>query len=189
MAFTQPSLPYAPNALEPSIDLRTMEIHHGKHHAAYVKNLNVSIDGRPDLEAMTIEDLCRNLDPVPDPIRIAVRNNGGGHFNHSLFWTIMGPSSGGAPTDALADAIGGAFGDFGTFKEKFSAAAARRFGSEDFRIIDNPLMCDGDGPINLVRKWYSQFMTDIDDVREDQTRAREHVTMEGPTVEEVIASM
>lgn len=129
MAFTHPSLQYAPDALEPSIDLRTMEIHHGKHHATYVKNLNVSIDGKPDLESMTIEDLCGNLDQVPDPIRMAVRNNGGGHFNHSLFWTIMGPSSGGAPTDALADAISGAFGDFEAFKEKFGNAGVRRFGS------------------------------------------------------------
>lgn len=124
MAFTLPSLPYAFNALEPHIDARTMEIHHGKHHNAYVTNLNAAIAGKPE-EALSIEEICANISKYP----MAVRNNGGGHYNHSLFWTIMGPNAGGAPTGALADAINAAFGSFDEFKTKFNAAGTTRFGS------------------------------------------------------------
>lgn len=124
MAFTLPSLPYAFNALEPHVDARTMEIHHGKHHNAYVTNLNAAIAGT-DAEKLSIEDICKNISKYP----VAVRNNGGGHYNHSLFWTIMGPNAGGTPTGALADAITTSFGSFDEFKTKFAAAGAGRFGS------------------------------------------------------------
>lgn len=124
MAFTLPALPYANNALEPYIDAKTMEIHHGKHHNAYVTNLNAAIAGKPE-ESLSIEEICKNISRYP----AAVRNNGGGHYNHSLFWTIMGPNAGGAPTGALADAINAAFGSFDEFKTKFAAAGATRFGS------------------------------------------------------------
>lgn len=124
MAFTLPELPYAFNALEPHIDARTMEIHHGKHHNAYVTNLNNAIAGT-DAEKMSIEDICKNISKQP----VAVRNNGGGHYNHSLFWTILSPKGGGKPTGALGDAINAAFGSFDEMKTKFNAAAAGRFGS------------------------------------------------------------
>lgn len=124
MAFTLPALPYAPAALEPHIDSRTMEIHHGKHHNAYVTNLNNAIAGKPE-ESMSIEEICRNISKHP----VAVRNNGGGHYNHSLFWTLMAPNAGGAPTGALGDAINAAFGTFEEFKTKFAAAGVGRFGS------------------------------------------------------------
>ncbi len=124
MAFTLPALPYAVDALEPHIDKMTMEIHHGKHHAAYVTNLNNAITGT-DLEKMSIEDICKNISKHP----MAVRNNGGGHYNHSLFWSIMSPNGGGAPTGELADAINTAFGNFEEFKTKFVNAGATRFGS------------------------------------------------------------
>ncbi|MCW5874245.1 MAG: superoxide dismutase [Anaerolineales bacterium] len=129
MAFTLPALPYDFNALEPHIDARTMEIHHGKHHQAYVNNLNAAIEKHPDLADKSLEDLLKDLNAVPEDIRTAVRNNGGGHFNHSLFWEVMSPSGGGEPTGALAEAINKAFGDFASFKEKFAAAAAGQFGS------------------------------------------------------------
>lgn len=123
MAFTLPALPYAFNALEPHIDARTMEIHHGKHHNAYVTNLNNAIAGT-DAEKLSIEDICKNISKYP----AAVRNNGGGHYNHSLFWTILGTGSS-APSGALAEAINAAFGSFDEFKTKFAAAATTRFGS------------------------------------------------------------
>ncbi len=123
MAFTLPALPYAFNALEPHIDARTMEIHHGKHHNTYVTNLNNALAGKPE-ENSSIEDICKNISKFP----VAVRNNGGGHYNHSFFWTILGPN-GGKPSGALADAINAAFGSFDEFKTKFAAAAAGRFGS------------------------------------------------------------
>lgn len=129
MAHEVPDLPYAFDALEPHIDARTMEIHHGKHHAAYVSKLNDAISGNADLEGKSIEELVSDLSAVPEGIRGAVRNNGGGHANHSLFWTIMSPNGGGAPTGDLAAAIDSAFGSFDAFKEKFAAAAATRFGS------------------------------------------------------------
>jgi Fe-Mn family superoxide dismutase len=129
MAFTLPKLPYDFNALEPHIDARTMEIHHDKHHQAYVNNLNTAIQKHPELESKSIEDLLKDLNAVPEDIRTAVRNNGGGHFNHSLFWEIMAPNAGGEPSGALADAINKAFGDFASFKEKFAAAGVGQFGS------------------------------------------------------------
>lgn len=129
MAHELPSLPYAHNALEPHIDARTMEIHHGKHHQAYINNLNNALSGHADLEAMSIEDLMKNLNLVPENIRTAVRNNGGGHANHSLFWPCMSPNGGGEPSGELASAINSAFGSFASFKEKFGQAGATRFGS------------------------------------------------------------
>ncbi len=149
MAFELPKLEYDYNALEPVIDARTMEIHHTKHHNAYVTNLNAAIAGT-DAEKMTIEDICKNISKFPMPIR----NNGGGHFNHSLFWTIMGPNAGGEPTGDLAAAITAAFGSFADFKTQFAAAATTRFGSgwawlivKEGKLVisstpnqDNPLM-------------------------------------------------
>jgi len=132
MAFTLPNLPYPHDALEPVIDKATMEIHHGKHHNAYVTNLNNAIAGKADLEKMSIEELCANLDKVPADIRGPVRNNGGGHYNHSLFWTLMAAPNkggGGEPTGALAEDINKAFGSFADFKTKFADAGVKRFGS------------------------------------------------------------
>jgi len=130
MAFTLPALPYAPDALEPHIDKATMEIHHGKHHQAYVTNLNKALESAPELATKSLEDLlANNLSAVPESIRTAVRNNGGGHWNHSLFWELMGPGKGGTPVGHLSSAINSAFGSFDEFKTKFAAAAAGRFGS------------------------------------------------------------
>ena len=129
MAYELPPLPYAKDALEPYIDAQTMEIHHGKHHAAYVANVNKALAGHPDLERKPIEELIRNLGAVPAEIRAPVRNNGGGHANHSMFWKILGPPAGGAPTCKLADDLKAAFGSFEAFKEKFEAAGVSRFGS------------------------------------------------------------
>jgi superoxide dismutase, Fe-Mn family len=159
MAHTLPPLPYPTNALEPHIDAQTMEIHHGKHHNAYVTNLNAALEKAPELQDKPLEELLRNLSSVPEAIRNAVRNNGGGHWNHSQFWPSMGPNGGGEPTGKLADAIRSAFGDFAKFKEAFNAAGAARFGSgwvwlvnENGRLAvtstpnqDNPLM-DGKAP-------------------------------------------
>jgi Fe-Mn family superoxide dismutase len=124
MAFELPKLPYEFASLEPHIDARTMEIHHGKHHQAYVTNLNNAVAGTP-AESMSIEDICRDISKYP----VAVRNNGGGHFNHDLFWKIMKPGGGGAPTGELGDAINSAFGNFEEFKSKFATAGTTRFGS------------------------------------------------------------
>ncbi len=150
MAFELPALPYAFDALEPHIDAQTMEIHHDKHHAAYVTNLNKALEGK-DGESKSIEDICKNISTYP----VAVRNNGGGHYNHSLFWTVIGPNAGGTPSGELAEAINAAFGSFEDFKTKFSEAGATRFGSgwawlsvaEDGKLVvsstpnqDNPLM-------------------------------------------------
>lgn len=149
MAFELPKLAYAYNALEPHVDAKTMEIHHSKHHQAYVTNLNNAIAGT-DAEKLSIEEICKNISKYPMP----VRNNGGGHFNHSLFWTIMGPNAGGEPTGDLATAINSAFGSFAEFKTQFAAAATTRFGSgwawlimKDGKLVisstpnqDNPLM-------------------------------------------------
>jgi Fe-Mn family superoxide dismutase len=129
MAHTLPSLPYAYNALEPHIDAQTMEIHHTKHHQAYVNNLNAALEKHPALQEVSLERLIGNLASVPDDIRDAVRNNGGGHANHSLFWTIMKPGGGGEPSGELAQAIQSTFGSFANFKDAFSKAAAGRFGS------------------------------------------------------------
>ena len=129
MAFELPPLPYATDALEPHFDKLTMEIHHGRHHKAYVDNLNKAIAGNAALEAKSLEALIGDLASVPDAIRGPVRNNGGGHWNHSFFWTILAPNAGGAPTGALADAINAAFGSFAEFQAKFEAAGLGRFGS------------------------------------------------------------
>ena len=129
MTFELPSLPYAYGDLEPSIDAMTMEIHHSKHHNAYVSNLNAALEKHPELAGKSLEGLVSELAGVPEDIRTAVRNNGGGHFNHSLFWTVMAPNGGGEPSGELASAIDGVFGDFASFKESFSKAAATRFGS------------------------------------------------------------
>ena len=129
MAHELPPLPYAFNALEPQIDARTMEIHHGKHHATYITNLNKALESAPTLQSKSAEDLIKDLNAVPENIRMAVRNNGGGHVNHTLFWTSMAPNAGGEPTGALADAIKKAFNDFASFKEKFNSAGLTRFGS------------------------------------------------------------
>lgn len=140
MAFTLPALPYAFNALEPHIDARTMEIHHGKHHNTYVTNLNNAVAGKPE-EKLSIEELCKNVSKHP----AAIRNNGGGHWNHSFFWTILGPNAGGNPSGAIGDAINSSFGSFDEFKTKFAAAAAGRFGSGWAWLI-----VDGSGKLQIT---------------------------------------
>jgi superoxide dismutase, Fe-Mn family len=129
VAFTVPPLPYSFDALEPYIDAKTMQIHHDKHHGAYVTNVNKALEGHPDLQSKSIDDLMKHLDAVPDNIRTAVRNNGGGHWNHSLFWPLMKKGAGGEPKGDLANAINSSFGSFAGFKEKFKGAAMGRFGS------------------------------------------------------------
>lgn len=181
MAHTLPDLPYAYDALEPTIDIRTMEIHHDKHHAAYVANLNKALEGNADLEAKSIDDLVKDLDAVPENIRGAVRNNGGGHWNHSFFWTIMGPDAGGAPSGDLAAAIDSAFGSLDGLKEKFTTAGMTRFGSgwawlsvKDGALVvssspnqDNPLM-DGSGtPILGLDVWEHAYYLNYQNRRPD----------------------
>src|ERR1700741_1627800 len=129
MAFELPALPYAHNALEPHIDTKTMEIHHGKHHQAYVTNLNAALEKHPELQSKSIEDLLKGINSVPEDIRTAVRNNGGGHYNHSMFWQIMGPNAGGQPTGTIAGAMTSWFGGFDEFKEEVKKAGVGRFGS------------------------------------------------------------
>ena len=136
MAHTLPALPYPTDALEPHIDKMTMEIHHGKHHQAYVTNLNAALDKHPELHAKSIEDLLKSINTVPEDIRPAVRNNGGGHANHSMFWQVMGPNAGGAPSGAIADAITGSFGGFDKLKEEVKKAGVGRFGSGWAWVID-----------------------------------------------------
>jgi Fe-Mn family superoxide dismutase len=137
MAHTLPPLPYPSDALEPYIDKQTMEIHHGKHHNAYVTNLNAALEKHPELQSKSVEDLLKGINTVPEDIRTAVRNNGGGHANHSMFWQIMGPKAGGAPSGPIADAINGSFGGFDKFKEEFKKAAGGRFGSGWAWVIAN----------------------------------------------------
>jgi Fe-Mn family superoxide dismutase len=166
MAYAVPDLPYGYDALEPHIDAQTMHIHHDKHHAAYVTNLNNALSGT-DLGNQSIESLCAQIEKVPESIRTAVRNNGGGHANHSLFWTVMGPKAGGQPAGALADAIKQDLGGFDAFKEAFTKAATTRFGSgwawlslapggklvvESTPNQDNPLM-QGNKPILGLDVW------------------------------------
>ncbi|MCC7418495.1 MAG: superoxide dismutase [Acidobacteria bacterium] len=184
MAYSLPPLPYPPDALEPHIDRQTMEIHHGKHHNAYVTNLNAALDKHPDLQSKSPEELIRNLNALPDAIRTAVRNNGGGHVNHTMFWQIMGPHAGGAPTGAIADAIGGAFGSFDAFKEQFAKAAAGRFGSgwawlvdqggtlsvESTANQDNPLM-EGKKPIFGIDVWEHAYYLKYQNRRPDYVAA------------------
>src|SRR2546430_6956113 len=167
MAYELPKLPYAYDALEPHIDARTMEIHHTKHHQAYITNVNNAIKGKADLENKSVEDLISNLSAVPEDIRTVVRNNGGGHANHSFFWKSMGPDAGGEPKGKLADDIKSAFGSFNDFKEKFGAAGVGRFGSGWAGVVknkegklgivlttkqDKPAM-DGNTPILGVDAW------------------------------------
>jgi superoxide dismutase, Fe-Mn family len=187
MSFTLPPLPYAANALEPHIDAKTMEIHHGKHHQTYVTNLNAAIDKAPDLKGKSIEQLLSGLSGVPEAVRTAVRNNGGGHWNHSLFWELMGPDAGGAPKGKLADAINSAFGDFEKFKEQFAAAAAGRFGSGWVWLLndggklsitsspnqDNPLM-DGKAPRSVLLGldvWEHAYYLNYQNRRPDYVKA------------------
>ncbi len=129
MAFQLPPLPYDFGALEPHIDAQTMEIHHDKHHQAYINNLNGAIEKHPELAGKSIEELLKDLNAIPEDIRTVVRNNGGGHYNHSLFWEVMGPAAGGEPTGAVGDGIKSAFGDYATFKETLTKAAVGQFGS------------------------------------------------------------
>ena len=145
MPFTLPALPYAYDALEPHIDARTMEIHHTKHHQAYVNNLNAALEKAPQLEGKSLDDLMRTINSVPEAVRTAVRNNGGGHWNHSQFWEWMGPKRGGEPSGRLGDAIKSSFGDFAKFKEQFAAAAAGRFGSGWAWLID-----EGNGKLSIT---------------------------------------
>ena len=145
MPFTLPALPYAYDALEPHIDARTMEIHHTKHHQAYVNNLNAALEKAPQLEGKSLDDLMRSINSVPEAVRTAVRNNGGGHWNHSQFWEWMGPKRGGEPTGRLADAIKSSFGGFAKFKEQFAAAAAGRFGSGWAWLVD-----EGNGKLSIT---------------------------------------
>jgi len=137
MAFTLPPLPYDFAALEPYIDAKTMEIHHGKHHQAYVNNLNAAIEKAPELASKSLDDLIRNVNKAPEAVRTAVRNNGGGHWNHSMFWQIMAPKAGGEPGGNLGNAIKSAFGDFAKFREQFNAAATGRFGSGWAWLVNN----------------------------------------------------
>jgi len=183
MAFELPSLPYAEDALEPHIDARTMGIHHGKHHAAYTGNLNAAIEGTA-LDGMSIEAILADLNAVPENIRTAVRNNGGGYANHNLFWQIMGPNGGGEPSGALADAINSAFGSFGDFQSAFSAAAATRFGSGWAWLVadggavsvtstpnqDTPLM-DGGTPILGIDVWEHAYYLNYQNRRPDYIAA------------------
>ena len=145
MPFTLPPLPYPNDALEPHIDARTMEIHHTKHHQTYVNNLNAALEKAPELQGKSLDDLMRSINSVPEAVRTAVRNNGGGHWNHSLFWQIMGPKQGGEPSGRLGDAIKRAFGDFAKFKEQFAAAGVGRFGSGWAWLID-----EGNGKLSIT---------------------------------------
>ena len=145
MPFTLPALPYAYDALEPHIDARTMEIHHTKHHQTYVNNLNAALEKAPQLEGKSLDDLMRGINSVPEAVRTAVRNNGGGHWNHSMFWEVMGPKQGGEPRGRIADAIKGSFGDFNKLKEQFAAAATGRFGSGWAWLID-----EGNGKLSVT---------------------------------------
>lgn len=185
MAHTLPPLPYPTNALEPTIDQQTMEIHHGKHHNAYVTNLNAAIAGNAELEGLSIEDLCKNINSVPEASRAAVRNNGGGHFNHTLFWNIMGPNAGGEPKGALADGINAAFGSFAAFKEAFVKAGTTRFGSgwawlvvKDGKLAitstpnqDNPLMDNSGTPILGCDVWEHAYYLKYQNKRPDYLAA------------------
>jgi Fe-Mn family superoxide dismutase len=185
MPFTLPPLPYEAGALEPHIDKMTMEIHHGKHHAAYVTNLNKALESAPDLAGKTIEELlANNCGSVPEAIRTAVRNNGGGHINHSMFWTIMGPKGGGAPVGHVAEAINATFGGFDKFKEKLAAAGMGRFGSGWAWLIasggklditstanqDSPVM-EGKHPVMGVDVWEHAYYLKYQNRRADYLAA------------------
>ena len=184
MAFTLPALPYDFAALEPHIDAQTMQIHHGKHHQAYVNNLNAAVEKAPELANRSLDDLMRGINSVPESVRAAVRNNGGGHWNHSMFWQIMGPKAGGEPTGKLGDAIKSAFGDFAKFREQFAAAGVGRFGSgwawlvnEGGRLSisstpnqDNPLM-EGKQAILGLDVWEHAYYLKYQNKRPDYIAA------------------
>ncbi|MEM6822154.1 MAG: superoxide dismutase [Verrucomicrobiota bacterium] len=185
MAHSVPDLTYAKDALEPHIDAQTMEIHHDKHHAAYVSKLNDAIAGKGDLESKSIEDLISDLSAVPEEIRGAVRNNGGGHANHTLFWSILGPNAGGEPSGALADDIASTFGSFDELKAKIEAAGATRFGSGWAWLIvnkdgklevtstpnqDSPIM-DGNTPILGIDVWEHAYYLKYQNKRPDYLKA------------------
>jgi Fe-Mn family superoxide dismutase len=184
MAHTLPPLPYPTDALEPHIDQRTMEIHHGKHHNAYVTNLNLALEKHPELQSKSVEDLVRGINSVPDDIRAAVRNNGGGHANHSMFWQIMAPDAGGAPSGAIAAAITSSFGSFDKFKEELKKAAVGRFGSGWAWVVDtggkltiestpnqdSPLM-DGKKPVFGVDVWEHAYYLKYQNRRPDYVDA------------------
>ncbi len=185
MAHELSPLPYSKDALEPHIDARTMEIHHDKHHAAYVNNLNNAIKGNPELESKSVEDLVKNLNAVPEAIRTAVRNNAGGHINHTMFWTIMTPGGSKTPTGKLADDINATFGSFDEFKAKFEDAGVKRFGSGwawlvrdgggKLQIIstanqDSPLM-DGHTPILGNDVWEHAYYLNYQNRRPDYLKA------------------
>lgn len=184
MTYTLPDLPYAFDALEPYIDEETMHLHHDKHHNTYVTNLNAAIEKHPELGEKTIEELLSDMDAVPTDIKTAVRNNGGGHANHSFFWKIMAPNAGGEPTGAIKEAIDEAFGDFTTFKEEFKKAAAGRFGSgwawlvmENGKLAitstanqDSPLM-EGKTPILGLDVWEHAYYLKYKNVRPDYIEA------------------
>jgi superoxide dismutase, Fe-Mn family len=184
MPHELPKLPYAFDALEPHIDARTMEIHHGKHHQAYVNNLNAALDKHPELHKKSLNELLAGINTVPEDIRTAVRNNGGGHSNHSMFWMIMAPKAGGEPTGKLADAIKSSFGDFTKFKEQVGAAGAARFGSGWAWVIakggkltiessanqDSPLM-EGKTPILGVDVWEHAYYLKYQNRRPDYITA------------------
>jgi superoxide dismutase, Fe-Mn family len=184
MAHELPKLPYAYDALDPHIDARTMEIHHTKHHQAYINNLNAALEKAPELKQKSLEDLLRGIQQVPEAIRTAVRNHGGGHANHTLFWQVMAPKAGGQPTGRLAEAIASAFGGFDAFKEQFSAAAAGRFGSgwawlvvqegkltvESTANQDSPLM-EGKTPILGLDVWEHAYYLHYQNRRPDYVAA------------------
>jgi Fe-Mn family superoxide dismutase len=188
MAHTLPHLPYAFDALEPHIDKQTMEIHHGKHHQAYVNNLNAALEKHPDLQAKSAEDLIKHLSAVPEDIRTAVRNNGGGHVNHTMFWEIMAPHAGDAPTGHIAEAINSSFGSFDAFKEQFAKAGVGRFGSGWAWVIDtgsklaiestanqdNPMM-DGKKPVFGIDVWEHAYYLKYQNRRPDYIGAWWHV--------------
>ncbi|MDX1630797.1 MAG: superoxide dismutase [Thermoanaerobaculia bacterium] len=179
-----PDLPYAHDALEPHIDSRTMEIHHGKHHQGYVNKLNNALEGHSDLVGKSLEELLREIDRVPEPIRTAVRNSGGGHANHSLFWPVMSPRGGGAPSGDLADALMSTFGSFESFQERFNDAATGRFGSgwawlvvdddgldvESTPNQDSPLM-EGKTPILGLDVWEHAYYLHYQNRRADYVQA------------------
>lgn len=184
MAFQLPALPYANDALEPHIDAQTMEIHHDRHHNTYVTNLNAALENAPELQGKSLEDLIGNLDAVPESIRTAVRNNGGGHANHSLFWEVIGPNGGGQPNGALADAINSELGGFDKFKEDFAKAATTRFGSgwawlvvKDGKLAvtstpnqDSPIM-EGQTPLLGLDVWEHAYYLKYQNKRPDYISA------------------
>jgi superoxide dismutase, Fe-Mn family len=184
MSFTLPPLPYDFKALEPHIDAQTMEIHHGKHHQTYVNNLNAALEKAPDWQNKSIDELMREIDRVPEAVRTAVRNNGGGHWNHSMFWQIMSPNGGGEPSGAVADAIRSAFGSFDKFKEEFAAAGTGRFGSGWAWLVsdggklsitstpnqDNPLM-EGRHAILGLDVWEHAYYLKYQNKRPDYIKA------------------